>query len=89
MGMTLDGLSKRSGLTPNYIGGVEMGLRDPSLSTCCKLAKGFAVPVAELLGGQHGLSPAALEFSRMLISATPDVWDALEKILKSSPIRRR
>jgi transcriptional regulator with XRE-family HTH domain len=57
LGWTLPELAKRSGLTSNYIGSVEIGLRDPSMSTLVKIAKGFCA--AGRAGGARG-SPDAL-----------------------------
>ncbi len=47
-GLTLEALGAGSGLTPNYIGGIETGQRDPSLSTMRKLAAGLGAPLGEL-----------------------------------------
>ena len=80
LGWKLPKLAKRSGLTPNYIGAVEIGHREPSLSTMLKLAKGFGVPLAELFG-RDGLSPEALECARLLEEAPQEVREALALIL--------
>jgi transcriptional regulator with XRE-family HTH domain len=45
-GFTLEQLVERAELTPNYVGTVETGKRDPSLSTVLALAKGLHVPPA-------------------------------------------
>jgi transcriptional regulator with XRE-family HTH domain len=42
-------LSKRAGLTKEYIARLELGQHDPSLSTLVKLAKALKVTVAELV----------------------------------------
>ena len=42
-------LSKRTGLTKEYIARLELGQHDPSLSTLTKLAKALKVTVAELV----------------------------------------
>jgi transcriptional regulator with XRE-family HTH domain len=42
-------LSKRTGLTKEYIARLELGQHDPSLSTLVKLAKALKVPVADLV----------------------------------------
>jgi transcriptional regulator with XRE-family HTH domain len=42
-------LSKRAGLTKEYIARLELGQHDPSLSTLTKLAKALKVSVGELL----------------------------------------
>src|SRR5215211_3843198 len=83
LGWALPKLAKRSGLTPNYIGSVEMGNRDPSLSTLKKIAKGFGVPLSALLGA-GGLSPAASEYVRLLERALPEVQEAVKGILTFS-----
>jgi transcriptional regulator with XRE-family HTH domain len=88
LGWALPELAKRSGLTQNYIGAVELGLRDPSLSTIMKLAKGFDVPLWELLGSE-GMSPEALEFVRLFEGALPDVQEAIQQILTFSSSKRR
>jgi transcriptional regulator with XRE-family HTH domain len=80
LGWTLSDLATRSGLTPNYLGSVELGIRDPSLSTMEKIANGFDVPLMELLGTDE-LSPAALEFVRLLKEAKPDVQEAIGLLL--------
>jgi transcriptional regulator with XRE-family HTH domain len=81
LGWSLPELAKRSGLTYNYIGAIEMGQREPSLSTMEKIAKGFDVPVWELLG-RDGLSPSALECARLLHEAPQEVRDAIQTVLE-------
>ena len=88
LGWSLPELAKRSRLTANYIGAIEVGHRDPSLSTMVKLAKGFDVPLAELLG-RDGLSPAALECVRLLEEVPQNVRDAIESLLEFYGERRR
>ncbi len=83
LGWTLPELAKRSGLTANYLGAVEMGLRDPSMSTLVKIAKGFGVPLSELLGA-YGFSPVTLECLHLMKEALPDVREAIEDILTFS-----
>jgi transcriptional regulator with XRE-family HTH domain len=39
LGLTLDALGEAVDLTPNYIGSIEMGHRDPSISTIMRLAR--------------------------------------------------
>jgi transcriptional regulator with XRE-family HTH domain len=65
LGQTLEMLAAGSGLTPNYIGGVERGLRMPSLDSMQKLAAGLATPLGELLG-LPGMSPESIEAARCL-----------------------
>jgi transcriptional regulator with XRE-family HTH domain len=68
-GMTLDALGAAADLTPGYIGTIEAGQRDCSLSTMEKLAAGLGAPLGELLG-MPDMSPDAIEAARLL-SALP------------------
>jgi transcriptional regulator with XRE-family HTH domain len=83
MSMTLEVLASRSGLTPNYIGGVEMGKRDPSLSTVLALAMGLGVRPAELFSSSSELAPAAEEMGRLFELTVPEVQEAVLKILRT------
>lgn len=87
--MTLEQLAEASRLTPNYIGTIENGKRDPSLSTVMSLAKGLRVSAAELLGGVQDLSPAATEAGLLYDGAPADVQDAVLQLLRSVSRRRR
>lgn len=63
--LTLEQLSERSGLTPHFIGSIELGQRDPSISTLKAIAGALGVPVGPLLGEQPPVSPKAIEMGRM------------------------
>ncbi len=89
LGLTLEQLAEKSALTPNYIGTVENGRRDPSLSTVMALAKGLSIPPGELFGGVAELSPAALEAARLFEAAPADVQGAVLQLLRALPRRRR
>ncbi len=89
LGLTLEQLAERAELTPNYVGTVENGKRDPSLSTVVALAKGLHVPPAELLGGVKELGPAGVEAGRLFETAAPDVQDAVLRLLRAVTRRRR
>jgi transcriptional regulator with XRE-family HTH domain len=89
LGLTLEQLAERAGLTPNFVGSVENGQRDPSLSTVLALAKGLRTPLAELLGGVRDLGPEALEAAHLFESATPEVQDAVLRLLRAVSRRRR
>lgn len=80
--MTLDTLAQRSGLTPNYIGNIENGQRDPSLTTLFKLAEGLGVAAGELIGGLGGLSAAAYEFGQLLEKAPAEVREPVGLLLR-------
>ena len=89
LGMTLEQLAESSKLTPNYIGTIENGKRDPSLSTVLALAKGLRGPPAELFGGIQDLSPPATEAGLLFDGSPSDVQDAVLQILRSVSKRKR
>lgn len=89
MSMTLDVLAERSGLTPNYIGGVETDKRDPSLSTMRKLARGLDIPLSSLFGANVELSPTALEAAKVFDSAPEELQASILAILRAAPRKRR
>src|ERR1044072_7007934 len=88
LGMTLEQLAEASGLTPNYIGTIENGKRDPSLSTVMALAKGLRTHAAELFGGVQDLSPPATEAGLLFDGAPNDVQDAVLQLLRSVAKRK-
>jgi transcriptional regulator with XRE-family HTH domain len=65
LGMTLEVLGERAEITPHFIGGVELGRRNPSIVSCLSIARGLGVELAELLGGIEDLSPEGLEGARL------------------------
>lgn len=89
LGLTLDQLAESSELTPNYIGTIENGKRDPSLSTVLALARGLRVAPADLFGGVEDLTPAATEAGRLFDAAPPEVQDAVLQILRVVTRKRR
>ena len=89
LGLTLEEVAEASGLTPNYIGSVELGKRDPSLSTMESLAKALRAAVGELVGGNQELSPAGLEAAIFFDSAPPEIQQAVTIILSFTTRKRR
>lgn len=81
--MTQEALAERTELTPNYIGTIENGKRDLSLSTLVSLAHGLDVPVGELLGPPPPLSESALEFARLFDKTGPEFRQAMLLMLRS------
>lgn len=84
MGMTLETLSERSKLTPNYIGSVEIGKRDPSLTTVLALAKGLGVRPGELFASAEGMTPQTAEAAQYFDMAPPEVQKALMALLRTA-----
>jgi transcriptional regulator with XRE-family HTH domain len=89
LGITLEDLARASGLTPNYLGSIELGKRDPSLSTLEAIAKGLRVPVGELLGGSSELSPSGLEAAILYDAAAAEVRTAVSDILHAMTRKKR
>lgn len=89
LGLTLEQLAERSGLTPNYIGTVENGRRDPSLSTVLALARGLGVAPGELLGGAGELSPISTEAATLIEGLSPELQSATLELLRAISRRRR
>jgi transcriptional regulator with XRE-family HTH domain len=80
--MTLDELGSRSDLTPNYIGTIENGARDPSVSVVCAIARGLGISASELFGCRAGLSPAANESGKLLDSVPPELQSLVLGLLR-------
>jgi transcriptional regulator with XRE-family HTH domain len=89
LGLTLEQLAERAGLSPNYVGTIENGRRDPSLSTVLALAKGFRIPPGELLGPVKDLSPGGYDVGRQYDAAPEDVQDLVVRLLRVAARRRR
>jgi transcriptional regulator with XRE-family HTH domain len=88
-GMSLEVLAHASGLTPNYIGSIETGRRDPSLSSVLLLARGLDVMAGELLGDTPSLSPVAEEVARLYDRLVPGLEDSILQILRLATKRSR
>lgn len=84
MAMTLETLSERSKLTPNYIGSVEIGKRDPSLTTVLALAKGLGVRPGELFASAEGMTPQTAEAAQYFDMAPLEVQRALMALLRTA-----
>ena len=72
LGWTLDDLAEAARLTPNFIGGVENGRRNPSLTTMGRIAKGLGVHPGDLLGMPE-LNPEAVGAARLLMALPGEV----------------
>lgn len=89
-GLTLEQLAEKSGLSPNYLATLETNpQRDPSLSTVMKVAKGFGVHPAVLLGGSaaDGFSADGREAATLVDGLPPKVRGGVLQLLRSLPRR--
>lgn len=89
LGLTLEQLAERARLSPNYLGTIENGRRDPSLSTIEKIAGALGTAPGALLGGTKGVSAEATEAARLFDRLPADVQDTLLALLRSLSRRRR
>jgi|SRR5688572_20768782 transcriptional regulator with XRE-family HTH domain len=87
--LTLEDLAQASGLTPNYIGSIELGKRDPSLSSIDALAKALRVPIGQLIGGSRELTPAGMEAASLFDESAPEVQAAISSILRAMARKRK
>ena len=53
LGITLEQLADKSGMTKSYLSKVERGLNTPSIAAALKLARALNVNVEELFDGEH------------------------------------
>ena len=51
-GVSQEGLAEKSGLHRTYIGGVERGLRNPSVKSLSRMAKALDVGIGQLFDGE-------------------------------------
>jgi transcriptional regulator with XRE-family HTH domain len=67
LGLSLEEMAERMNMSPLYLGEVERGTRKrgPSLDFALKIARGFGVELADLLGGFKGLSAGGIEAGRL------------------------
>ncbi|MCK6591325.1 MAG: helix-turn-helix transcriptional regulator [Polyangiaceae bacterium] len=81
-GQTLNALAAGSGLSPNYIGGVERGIRKASLDSMQKLAAGLGTPLGELLG-MPDMSPESIEAARCLTALPIEIREPIAGALRA------
>jgi transcriptional regulator with XRE-family HTH domain len=86
--LTLEQLSERSGLTPHFIGSIELGQRDPSLSTLEAIAGALGVTMGALLGEPSPVSPQAVEMGRMFDQVPEPLQKGILTLLRAMKRRR-
>ena len=92
-GWTLNQAAERAGVQPETISDAEHGKRRPYTPTLTKIAKGYGVPVEELLGEAVSLAEASQETGRLeeerLEADSPKDRQHWETVLASVRGRRR
>ena len=88
LGLTIEELAERSGLSANFVGTIETGKRDPSISTLMALARGLDIPARDLLPGFRDLSPSAMEAAEAFESAPPEIKEGVISVLRFHRDRR-
>ena len=83
VGLTQEQLAKLSGRSSIYIGTVENGRRDPSLSTVYALAKGLGVQASAFFGANRPLASAGEETAALFDTTPPDVQNAVLTLLRA------
>jgi transcriptional regulator with XRE-family HTH domain len=85
LGLTLEDLSERSGLSPHYLSTLETGRRDPHVSTLLAVAKALRVEPAELLGNIRVDAPA---IGALFERAPAEAQEAVTTLLRLVVTRR-
>jgi transcriptional regulator with XRE-family HTH domain len=80
--LSIEQLAERAGLTSNYIGTIENGHRDPSLSTIEAIAEGLGVSAGELFGPLPELSPKSIELGHLFEDVPTEVQAAVLLVLR-------
>jgi transcriptional regulator with XRE-family HTH domain len=92
-GWTLNQAAERAGVQPETISDAEHGKRRPYTPTLTKIAKGYGVPVEELLGEAVSLAEASQETGRLeeerLEADSPKDRQHWERVLASVRGRQR
>jgi transcriptional regulator with XRE-family HTH domain len=83
-GLTLDELAERSGLTSHFIGSIELGQRDPSVSTLMAIAGALDVTMAAILGEGPPISKEALAMGRLFDKVPEPLQKGILKLLRAA-----
>lgn len=90
LGLTLDDLAERSGLSPHYLSTLENDHRDPHVSTLLAVARALRVEPSDLLGESIAQEPnLGPLFERIPSEAKEAVTTLLRLIVTSGKKRRR
>lgn len=88
-GLTLEQLAERAGLTPNYIGTIEHGRRDPSLSTLIALSRALNIAVSEFFAPPPRPSEDAMLMATSFQDMPPELRSSVLELLRTIARRKR
>lgn len=86
MGLTLEKLAEQAELTVNYLGTIERGRRDPSLSTVASIAHGLGIPAGALIGKTPVMGPKAHEMAALFDQAPLEIQAGLLMLLRVAAV---
>ncbi|CAN5663748.1 hypothetical protein BH09MYX1_BH09MYX1_57260 [soil metagenome] len=89
LGLTLEQVAESAGLSPNYVGSIENGKHDPSLSSVLKLAKALGSTPGQLLGGEQGLGADGIEAGALVEKLPRPVRESVIELLRTLAHQRR
>ena len=69
-------------MSPGYLGSIELGTRDPSLSKVLSIAHGLGVTTGELLGPKVELTPEAIRAGHLFETTRPELRENLSAYLR-------
>ena len=81
--LTIEELAFRAQLHPNYLGDLERGRRNPSLTNLNKIAEGLKRPIAELFGATGGTVAASSAKDKVAIYVSVGQDKALASLVKA------
>jgi transcriptional regulator with XRE-family HTH domain len=89
LGLTIEELAERADLSTNYLGAVERGEKNPSLTTVAAIASGLGVSVRALVTGEDedeatDLTVKGRELAEIFDVLPTDLREAVMAILRTT-----
>jgi len=72
LGLTLEGLAERSGVSRAMLSKVERGEKNPTLVVAARVAEGLGVPLSRLLGQEERREIVVVPKERRLVARDPE-----------------
>lgn len=84
MKLTLEQLAERAGMSSNYLGSIERGQVNPSVSTVNAVADGLGIAPGELVGEVTKLSEPGLVVAQMFEQLAADMKRVVLLLLRAA-----